>query len=439
VSAGARGVAVLVAYYVPPAVGIASQRMTGIIRHLPEMGWDPVVVAPRSAHYHLDPASADALEGVRVVRTPNPEPSRWLRRMVGGRDQGAAGGGAVREVRSATDSPVGAVLQRAVRNWLYVPDAQLLWIPWAAAAAARVLAAQGRGRSVLFSSSVPFSAHFAARRAARRAGVPWVAEYRDPWSVAPPQFGTTPALRQVLNRRLDHDIVSSASAVVVTSEGTARRYDDVFGEAIRGGLHVVRNGFDGVGQDAAPGPHAPLRLVYSGTLLSPSYAAPLLRALARLWDASPGSVFLDVFGPAEGWRAAGGRDGSFLRLHGLVPADEMPGHLASASALVLLQPDEAHAQYIAGKLYEYLGARRPVLAALPPECEARTLILRHGELWSMESLDEPSCFAVLSRLGEAHRAGLLQGPRVEAERVEPLSRRAQVAGLARIFDELVRR
>jgi hypothetical protein len=255
--------------------------------------------------------------------------------------------------------------------------------------------------------------------------------------VSPPQFGSVPALRAALDRRLDHDVVAAARALVVTSEGTAARYRAAFPDAVRGGVHVVRNGFDDAGPDASPRPDEPLRLTYSGTLLHPAYAAPLLRALERLAGEAGGAIVLDVFGPAEGWRDAGGRDGAVLRLHGMVPARDMPGHLARSSAVVLLQPDPAHAQYIAGKLYEYLGSRRPVVAALPAGCEAERLIVEHGELWRLEALEEGAILAVLMRLLAEHRAGRLQGARVPVERVEPLSRGAQVARLAALFDAVV--
>ena len=75
-ASSARGVAVLVAYYAPPAVGIAAQRMAGIIRHLPAHGWDPVVVAPERVHYHTDPGSEALLRDVKVVRIASPTDSR---------------------------------------------------------------------------------------------------------------------------------------------------------------------------------------------------------------------------------------------------------------------------------------------------------------------------------------------------------------------------
>ena len=438
---GDSGVAVFVSYYAPPAVGIAAQRLMGFLRHLPELGWEPVLVAPADVHFHrTGAASQPLLEGVTVHRTRNPEPSRGLRRLWGHAEEPPSQGG-VQPIRPVEAGGVGELLRGLVRDWVYVPDAQLLWVPWAAAAAARAVRSTHAERVALVSSSMPHSAHFAARRAARRTGAPWVAEYRDPWSAAAPQFGRLPKLRQALDRRLDRGIVESADAVVVTSESTARLFEETF-DLPAGRLSVVRNGFDPGPEGRRPKPSEPMMLLYSGMLLHASYADPVLEALDRLWSREPGAVCLDVFGPPGPWEAAVSRRGGatpFLWLHGLVPAEQMPVRLASASALLLLQPEPAHAQYIAGKLYEYLGARRPVVAALPVGCEAERLLGEHGDPRLVRPLTSSEVEGVLDRLVREHRAGELEGPRVPAARVEALTRREQTRALTRVLDSVTGR
>ena len=440
-SGSRRGVAVMVAYYVPPAAGIAAQRIRGFLRYLPALGWDPVLVAPASVHHHVTSPEGDgaAIEGRAVVRVANPEPSRWFRHLAGVETLPASQARGVRPIQPVRAGRVGRILRRLVREWVYLPDAQTLWIPGASRAAAEMVRT-ARGRpTVVFSTSVPFSCHFAARRAARATGAPWVAEYRDPWSVAPPQFGRRSVLRQLVDTRLDHDLVAAAAHLVYTSEATSRCYREAFPDATGRGVSVVRNGFDTVVEDSAPGPNEPLRLAHSGTLLSPTYAGTLLAALRTLEGEAPGQVVLDVYGPPDPWTVAAPDAPSFLRLHGWVGPDQMPRNLSAASALVLLQPEARHGQYIAGKLYEYLGARRPVLAALPAECEASKLIRDHGELWPLSSSDAGVTLGTLRRLLAAHRQGAIQGPRVAAASVEALSREAQTAVLAGVFDQVTGR
>jgi hypothetical protein len=422
----------MLAYYAPPAVGIAAQRIAGMVRHLPAFGWDPVVVVPQSVHYHRD--ASGALEGATVVPAPNPEPSRWLRRLWGGA-RGGAGAGAVQTLDPAPTGATGGFLRRLARDWLYVPDARFLWIRPAGEAAARAVQ-DATGPVVLYSTSVPFSAHFAALRAARHTGAPWVAEYRDPWSVAPPQLGSRPAIREVIDRRLDHTIVTTAQRVVVTSEATRELFLQAFSELAPSAIDVVRNGWEGRHDDRAPQPEAPMTLVYSGSLLKSAWAEPLLLALEQIHARAPGSVVLEVLGPEAPWEAALGvvkGDASFVRLRGMVPREAMPARLVRASVLVVLQPRASLQQYVPGKAYEYLGARRPVLALIPEDGEVAGLLARHGDVRRVAAGTPGAFRAQLETLLDEHRGGLLQGARVEWEAVETLSRMTQAGKLADIL------
>ncbi|MDP2958852.1 MAG: glycosyltransferase [Longimicrobiales bacterium] len=441
-----RGTAVVVAYYAPPALGIASNRLVGLLRYLPELGWDPVLVAPASVHHHRASGEGEPLAAVSVVRVPNPEPSRWLRALAGGLRPGGGGEasrepGTVEELRPVPTGVLRSWARRLVNEWLYVPDAQALWIPAAGRAAAQALReAEGRPR-VVFSTSVPFSCHFAARRAARETGVPWVAEYRDPWSVAPPQFGRRSALRRAVDRRLDHGLAVAARHLVVTSEQTRSLFLKAFPELTAAEVTVIRNGWEEVApatDSAPPGPGEPLGLAYAGSLLRPEWATPFLAALERILEDAPGALVLDVYGPEEPWLAlARGRPGgaAHVRLHGMLPAAEAAAALRRASVLVLLQPDAVN--YVPGKAYDYLGARRPVVADVPAGSETHGLLAEYGEVHSLHDLDTDGIASVLRGMLERHRRGLLAEPTVAQDTVDVLSRRAQMARLARVFDGVV--
>ena len=158
------GRVLFVSYYFPPLGGIGSIRAVRFATHLPASGWEVRVLAPRHGAYHRDPSLVFPEE--RVIRSPSLELSRLGKRAVraGGDDTTAA---AVAGTR--------ARIQSFARRVLYWPDAQRGWIPGAR------WAARKERFDVVFSSSFPVSAHVIARGLAGGAGVPWVAEFRDPW------------------------------------------------------------------------------------------------------------------------------------------------------------------------------------------------------------------------------------------------------------------
>ncbi len=437
------GVAVLVSYYAPPAAGVAVNRLVAMLRHLPALGWDPVLVAPASVHHHRAAGDQEDLVSVPVVRVANPEPSRWFRRLAGASPREDPAGGAFEELRPLRIGPVGSWARRMAREWLYIPDAQLLWIRGAARAAAAAVRNAGSRPTVLFSTSVPYSCHFAARAAATNTGAPWVAEYRDPWSVAPPQFGSRSALRRLIDRRLDHGVATKADRIVVTSEETRALFLRAFPEIAAARMAVVRNGFEDTGIPVSlptSSTERQLRLAYAGSLLDAGWAGAFLDALDVMDKEEPGSVILDVYGPREPWAGlAAGRPGSarWLRIQGMVPLDELAGKLRTSSALVLLQPDAVN--YVPAKTYEYLGARRPVLADIPAGSETAALLGRFGEFHPLSGLDARGIAVLLGKLLERQSCGTLHEPTVHECVVTGLSRRAQIAILASVFDEVTGR
>ncbi len=439
---------VMVSYYFPPLIGAASVRAQGIVRYLPECGWRPVIVAPVEGHFHRsgEPEDDPIPPDVRVVRTSNPELSRLLRRAYPGpspstgetiETEGAGSGG--EEVRPIATGRLGRGLRRAVHELLYLPDAQTGWIPFAASAA-RQEVERARGRCVLFSSSVPYSAHFAAWWAKRQTGAPWVVEFRDPWSHDHPYGSPRTAARKQLDSRMERSVLLAADHVVVTSETTRQLLlrDTPGLPADR--ISVVMNGFEPMDLHDPPRPEARVRLVYGGTLYSVDHARPVLQALLQVPESS--RPRLVVCGPPERWiEAASDVPGAadVLSLQGVVSPQRVRAELSRGSALVILNPEPEASIVLPGKLFEYLGARRPILAGVPVGSEMEALIHAYGRLVPMRPFDASGASSALADLIRWHREGRLQAPTALPSELEPLERRSQVHRLAEIFDRVTYR
>jgi hypothetical protein len=418
---------VMVCYYFPPLVGIASERAAAFARHLPEAGWDPIVVAPRRGFFHRadEPPQASAV----VVRTRNPELSRLLRRgFTAATGTRPDDGGIVVPVPTAAG---GAALRRFAREVLYVPDAQLAWIPFAGRAAARELARLPE-RSVLFSTSVPYSAHFAAMWARRRRRTPWVAEFRDPWSEAHTKLRPASPARRRLDRSMHQGILRAATRVVVTSTGLRARLLAVFPELDPDRVDVVMNGFEPGPAGTTPEPGQPLQILYAGTVASGEDVGPILQATEMVHARNPGRLRLTIVGPPGDWRGRVDNLAPWLELKGLHTPEQARLQMRDASALFLLQSHEAYADTLPGKLLEYVGARRPILAAVPESWSMVEVLRAHSDVRLAPNIAE-ALASQIERLLAEHAAGELQRPRVPEEVVQPLGRREQTKRLAEVF------
>ncbi len=353
----------MLCYYFPPLGGIGSVRSLKLAMHLPAFGWESCVVAPRDGTYFRDPTLEAA--ATRVIRTPSIEISRLGRRAVGAADDAFAA------------AQVGTTLSRVrdfVRRWLYYPDPQVGWLPFAIAAGRAAL--RDRRYDAVFSTSFPVSAHLAARRVAREAGLPWVAEFRDPWAdvlpEAHPRRSAAFALEAALVRDAAAVITPSAEWASLFSRKGARR------------VEVVTNGVDPA-DVPLPEPPADPVLAYVGTFYPAAQTlAPAWHALAALRREAPfRRARIRVVGTVHpGFEEE-------LRAHGLGDALDVTGFLpyraalramASASVLLLAGPrgsaQQRHGQ-IAAKTFEYLATGLPIVYVGDLDAEVTSLLRAH--------------------------------------------------------------
>ena len=430
-----RGSAVLLAFHYPPMVGPASQRAAGFARHLPEAGWEPVVVTAKHGLYHRAPGHLPP--PVRTLWTRSPEPTKLLRPLRRRQAEGFDDG--LELVSPMAGGPTTSRVRRFVRDYVYVPDGQAMWIPFAVAAARRALRTTP-APAVLLSSSVPYSAHLAALAVSRSEQLPWVAEFRDPWSQLDDRIRPRSRARKWIDAALEGRVVATADAVVVTSELTREQMVEAYPE-LSERISVVRNGFDPP-QRPSPDPprrNEPLTFVHAGTVSPPEISvAPLLRGVARVAQDRPGDVRLRIIGPPEPWRTAatalGGLD--WLEFVGLVEPERAQREIAAASAGIVLVPGEAHRHRVAAKLIDYLGARRPVLGIFSGAGEMAAVGREYGDLRLVEDYAEGSVASVIERLLEEHPRGLLERPAVGRKSVDELTRRAQASRLAAVLESV---
>jgi len=359
----------LFAYFYPPLAGGGVHRVLSFTRHLPAHGWACTVVCAGERDYWVrdDSLVASVPGETEVIRVAGGSGlSAWLRL----RRDDAQGR---RSDRAFT--PL-----RALADWCLLPDS---YAGWARRARAVVESRLARGGiDVLLSSSPPDSVHLAARDVARATGVPWVADFRDPWVGL--QFRTPPTpWHAAAQRAMETSVLSGASLVLAASrthaDALAARAD-----APRAVLHLP-NGFEPAPPVAAAAEPADFRVVFTGSLSLMDELGTLIDAVAALLARDPGAravLRVELLGPYDReWEArarARGLDG-VVRFAGARAHAEARLAQRSADLLLLWRPrGEGYRTMVPGKLYEYLASGRPVLALLPEGDEAADLVRRAG-------------------------------------------------------------
>ena len=406
----------IVAYYFPPIGGIGSIRAASFAKFLPEFGWEATVLAPADTPHPAD-RSLDVGQ-VPVVRTRSLEFSRLGRRP-------AAGGGAA-DV-AAPHQPVARSVPsrwlRRVAKQVIFPDTQIGWYPAAAVGGMRLL--RERPFDLIFSSAFPITSHLVARTLKRRSSLPWVAEFRDPWS-DDPEFRVVSAAAL----RLERAMAAEADAVVLPNQTFAEYY------ARRWGVEasVIGHGSDTAFPRTVPRPNPPV-LAHVGSYL------PGRQRLETLWLALAEMRQRGYAIPRLRWVGAFPDEArAELERHGLGDILDVTGFVSHPEALSLMS--EASGLVACGfvdtgplslgttpaKLLEYVASGVPIIYVGHPHGEAGRMLSKYPGCHTVPFGDvEGAIRAVQTALDDE----------VHQREVAGLSRRARTAELAGLFDTIV--
>jgi glycosyltransferase involved in cell wall biosynthesis len=286
---------------------------------------------------------------------------------------------------------------------------------WIAGAAPFVAGRVPWTPDVIYSRSLPFSAALLARRLQARLRRPWVMHLSDPW-VDNPYASYSPRARARAERD-EHDCFAAASAITVTTEGTAAFYRAKY-PALAGRVHVSPNVMPGeVPSPPASAEEARARvveLVYTGALYGARRPDVLLDAIARLPPDVAAQVRLTLVGNIAEDILASVRARALPQVvvAGHVPYAESVALQARADVLVSLEPDGTSPllrTFLPSKLLDYVASGRPVLAVTPVGSESGRLVdPRYG--WAVAPDDAAACAGLLEGFVRDVRAGAPIGP-----------------------------
>lgn len=387
--------------FFPPLAGGGVYRPLGFVRYLHEFGWQPTVLAPQGDSFWIsDPSLMEKIpESCDVFRTRTLSAQRMLTVVRGNR-------AAKQQVRSSR----GFSLLRGCGSFFLLPDTYIGWYPFALREGKRLL--EEKKFDALYSTSPPETSHVVAHNLHKKYGLPWVADFRDPWMnlhlLEPP----TP-LHAALHRRLEKRVITNAG-IVVTNRWHHDRMKEHVPDAAR--LTIISNGYDREEAelvDRIIPPADRFRIVHAGMLTQKRSAEPFLRALEIFIAGTPGSserAEVLFIGPRED------RNDEMVRRLGLERnvafrdtvshAEALQLERASHILLLIKQLDPLYSGIIPGKVYEYIGMRRPILA-LVPEGELAQMIreLRRGE--TVPQNDAREIAEILKTLYRKYEAGTL--------------------------------
>jgi glycosyltransferase involved in cell wall biosynthesis len=405
----------LIAYHFPPLFGSSGiQRTLRFAQYLPSYGWEPhVLTVTRNALFASDPSTlADIPSDCHVVRVPCLDAQRHLS------------------------------LFGYYPPWVAVPDRWSSWAILGPAVASRVC--RERQIDAIWSTYPIATAHLIGAATARRTGLPWIADFRDP--MIDDDFPSSPSQRRSFIR-IEAEAVKNADRLVFVTRSASRKYQEKYPHAPASRFVTIENGYD-------ESVFASLSLADSQTrsarpvLLHSGIVYPHERDPAALFDAIAQLRDRGLIRPGDfvvRFRAAVHDDllqqlartrnvSEWIEIASPLPYRAALEEMLSVDALLLMQGRVCNEQ-IPAKLYEYLRAGRPIIGLADPDGDTGAKLLDLGVRHVAPLEDAEAVAATLLAALDGLRNNAV--PVVPPDVVARYSRRELAHALANTLNDVV--
>jgi glycosyltransferase involved in cell wall biosynthesis len=429
----------LITYYWPPSGGGGVIRWLKMSRYIREYGWEPVIYTP---HDGETPAYDESLlaeipADLETWKTPIWEPYTIYKRFLGRKKEDKVYSGFINEGKKVSLAQKISVF---IRGNFFIPDARMFWIR----PSIRFLCEKLRNNpvEVIVSTGPPHSLHLIAKAVSQRTGIPWIADFRDPWTKIDfyKDLHLT-ALADARHKYLEKQVLTRADKVVAATWSTAAEFRHI---SAREDLEVVTNGFDHA-DFADPNVIAldtDFSIAHIGSMNKDRSPDALWAGLAEALEARPAmaeKLRLNFIGPTDFSVRESLQRFNLDRFAHFVPfvphAEAVQWQQRNRILLMVVNDAPDAAMRIPGKLYEYLAAGRPILAIGEPDSDSAKVLRMSGAGKMLHFSDRAG---VKSFLLDAYERFLLNEDRLQAQGIQQFTRQHTAGEFARILDQVAK-
>ena len=169
----------IITYYWPPSGGAGVQRWLKFVKYLPKFGWEPIVFTVQNGEYPVIDNSLvnDVSSNLQVIKSPIWEPYSVYKKLTGRKKEETINSGfLVESEKSKFIENIG----KWIRGNFFIPDARKFWIKPSVKTLSNFLIKHPV--DIIISSGPPHSSHLIAKKLKSKFNIPWVSDFRDPWT-----------------------------------------------------------------------------------------------------------------------------------------------------------------------------------------------------------------------------------------------------------------
>lgn len=432
----------LISFHFPPYNDVAAVRIGKFAKYLADYGWEPIVLTvnnrlgiPRTLPVEINES--------KIVRTPYyaffDVLSQAYRRINNQKSGNKSSGSQEKGIRNGSlDLKMYRLFESSFRlpvieKFIFDP---IGWYKPAVKAGLETI--NSNDIKIIFSSYSPSVSHFIAARLHQETGIPWVADYRDDWAGNYKEYHPQPLY--YFDRQWEKHTLKYSDALVSINHPLAKILENSHHKIPT----VIPNGFDDADFKNSVSLTSKFTITYTGGIWGkrdPSLIFQAFSEIKKEGKLSSEDIEIRFFGHSVNNDIspiiAKYNVQDFVKLGGSIPYKESIKKQMESSVLLLLSwNDPRDAGTTTGKIYEYLGANRPILAMAYPGGEIDKLLRQSGCGIVVNDSDEIKRL-ILAWFDEFKRTGRISAHfQPNHNIINSYTRKEQTRSLASVFDKL---
>ena len=438
----------IITYYWPPSGGSGVQRWLKMSKYLPENGWQPVIYTAEDAEYPVEDASLeqDVAPEAEIIRRPIVEPYTFYKKFLGMKKGEKVKAGFINE--GAKKSGWKENLSVWLRGNFFIPDARCWWVRPSVRYLKKYL--KEHPVDAIISTGPPHSMHLIAKKLHKKYNIPWIADFRDPWTDI--DFYKDLKLTRCADRkhhRLEHQVLTEATKVVTVGWNCARGLENHGAKDVV----VITNGYDidtlivETQNFVSLRKHQtlPFTMSHIGIIGENRNPEMFWQSIADIVETFPETSP----NPSIKIRLIGQIDNSviesikrnkiekYVEIIPYIPHDQVIAEQQKTDVLLLFVNNTPNAKGIlTGKIFEYMASGRPILCIGPEDGDSARILNETKTGLTVDFNDKEKMKSVILDLMTKHNDNQLITNNITA--VEKYSRRNLTKEYVRLLNDIAR-
>ena len=396
--------ALIITYYWPPAGGSGVQRWLKFVKYLQDFGVEPVIYTVEDPKYALidETLEMEVPKNLKVLKQPIWEPNNLLTLFKSKQQKTSAG------FLDPNPSFLEKQLQYIRANY-FIPDARKFWVKPSVRFLSEYL--KNNKVDVVITTGPPHSLHLIGMELKKRFPIKWISDFRDPWSDID-YFHQLPLTEKTIqkHKELEKKVLQQSDAVIVIGKTMKEKFDK-----FNRNIHVISNGFDGDIAASEKELDKKFSITHIGLMNADRNPKILWKALSEIMNENSEFTkdleikFIGEVADEVKKYVADHKLVENTKYITYVPHQKVIVYQTMTQVLLLAVNNVPSAKgIITGKIFEYLQAKRPIIAIAPLNGDLAEIINKTNAGFVVEFEDKENLKKTILDLYKKYKDGELK-------------------------------